>query len=157
MSGVIIDGAMLDALCAEAAARPRRRLNRNFHASDEAAAHRLLNAVEPDSYVAPHRHLDPAKDETMVVLRGRLGVVLFDERGAAVESAVLCAGGPRFGIDIAHGTYHTIFALEPGTVVFEAKAGPFVALRPEERATWAPAEGDAGAAAYLERLKRGLA
>lgn len=149
----LIDQAMLDTLIAQAAGSPRRRLNRNFHVSEQAAAQRLLNAIEPGSYVQPHRHRDPAKDESMVILRGRLGVVLFDADGAPRRAALLVPGGAQLGIDIAHGTYHTILALEAGTVVFEAKGGPYQPLDEAERAPWAPREGDAGAAAYLERLR----
>jgi DNA polymerase-3 subunit alpha len=77
----LIDRALLDEVCAEAAASPRRRKNRNFHPRDDHPAHRLLNAMQPDSYIPPHRHLDPDKDETFVVLRGLLGLVLFDDEG----------------------------------------------------------------------------
>ena len=55
----LIDNALLDEVCAEAAASPRRRKNRNLHPADDHPAHRLLNAMQPDSYIPPHRHLDP--------------------------------------------------------------------------------------------------
>lgn len=153
----LIDTDLLDAVSREAQASPRRRRNRNFHPADDFPAHRLLNAIEPDSYLAPHRHLDPCKDETMIVLRGRLGLVIFDDTGGVAQTAVLqadgaCAGA-SCGVDIPHGTWHTLVALESGTVFFEAKAGPYQPLAPAERATWAPAEGDAGAADYLEKLR----
>lgn len=150
----LIDTALFDALSAEAKASPRRRKNHNFHGDDDHPAHRLLNAIEPGSYVAPHRHLDAQKDETMVVMRGSMGLVLFDDAGAVVRTVALGAGGAALGIDIAHGTWHTVLALESGTVFLEAKAGPYRPLTPEERAVWAPAEGDAAASAYLDRLTR---
>lgn len=149
----LISQSLLDEVSAEARLSPRRRKNRNFHEGDSAAAHRLLNALEPDSYVAPHRHLDPAKGETIVALRGRFGVVVFDEEGGVNGTAVLAPGGANIGINLPAGTYHTIFALAPGSVFFEAKAGPYVAITPEERAPWAPAEGSAEAPAYLAQLK----
>lgn len=148
----LIDTALLDAVAGEAAAAPRRRRNRNFHPDNEFPAHRLLNAVEPDSYIPPHRHLDPAKDETMVVLRGSLGLVEFDEQGTILRQVRLDAGGPTLGCDILHGTYHSVLALVPGTIFFEAKAGPFVPLSEAEKAPWAPAEGDPAAPAYLRSL-----
>jgi cupin fold WbuC family metalloprotein len=82
----LIDDAMLDALCAEAAASPRRRKNRNFHPTDAHPGHRLLNAMQQDSYIPPHRHLDPNKDETFVVLRGSLGVITFDDDGKVLQA-----------------------------------------------------------------------
>ena len=158
MSGArIIDQAMLDAASAAARESPRGRRNRNFHTTDEAQCHRLLNAIEPGSYVAPHRHLDPAKDETIIVLRGRLGCVVFDEAGAIVQSWVLAPDSGRVGIDIPHGTYHTLLALEPGTVFFEAKAGPYLPLDEAELAPWAPREGEpecAGFRAMIEQTIR---
>lgn len=152
----LIDNALLDQLCAEAAASPRRRKNRNFHPTDEHPGHRLLNAMQPDSYIPPHRHLDPNKDETFVVLRGLLGLILFDDRGTIVRSVKVGAGGAAIGVDIAHGAWHSAVALEPDTVFLEAKAGPYLPFTDAERAPWAPAENTAQAAAYLARLKASL-
>jgi cupin fold WbuC family metalloprotein len=148
----IIDTRLLDALSTEAAAHPRRRKNFNFHRHESAPANRLLNAIEPDSYVQPHRHLDPAKDETLVVLRGAVGLVVFDDRGEVIEHAVLRAGGGAVGVDVPHSTWHTFVGLEPGSVIFEAKGGPYTPLSATEKARWAPGEGDETALGYLERL-----
>lgn len=148
-----IDRALLDELSAEAATSPRRRRNRNFHSGDDYPAHRLLNAAEPDTYIAPHRHLDPAKDETLALLRGRMGVVIFDDTGKAILSRLMEAGGDCLGVDIPHGTWHTFVALASGTVIIEAKAGPYKPLVEAEKAPWAPAEGDPAATAYLAALR----
>lgn len=148
----LIDAALLDEVTGEARQSPRRRRNRNFHRDDAQPGHRLLNAVEPGSYIMPHRHLDPDKDETMVVLRGALGLVVFDDSGGVVQALRLTAGGSLLGVDIPHGIWHTVFALESGTVFLEAKAGPYLPLTPEEKAPWAPGEGGAGAPDYLVRL-----
>jgi cupin fold WbuC family metalloprotein len=161
----LIDDKLLDALCAEAAASPRRRRNRNFHPYDDHPAHRLLNAMQPDSYIPPHRHLDPNKDETFVVLRGALALIVFDDAGnvaqiARVGAAALCVPGnplrgqaTAFGVDIPHGTWHTAVALAPDTVFLEAKAGPYLPFTDAEKAPWAPAENTAGAAPYLAALQ----
>jgi len=161
----LIDNALLDEVCAQAAASPRRRKNRNFHPYDEHPGHRLLNAMQPDSYIPPHRHLDPNKDETFVVLRGLLGLILFDDTGKILRAlkvgpAALCVPGnplrgqaTAIGVDIPHGTWHTAVALEPDTVFLEAKAGPYLPFTPAEKAPWAPAENTAGAAPYLAALK----
>jgi cupin fold WbuC family metalloprotein len=149
---LLIDQALLDTVSLEAKLSPRRRKNRNFHASDTDIAHRLLNAIEPGSYVAPHRHLDPGKDETMIVVRGRLGVVFYDDAGQLTQTAVLAVDGTTCGVTIPHGVYHTVVACQPGTVFFEAKAGPYVPLSEAERAPWAPAETTPGADAYAQAL-----
>lgn len=158
----VIDDTLLDEVCAEAAASPRRRKNRNFHPRDDHPGHRLLNALQADTYIPPHRHLDPNKDETYIVLRGRLGIVEFDDDGAPVR--VLHVGVPQggflhsagttvLGVDVAHGTWHTAIALVDDTVFLEAKAGPYLPLTADERAPWAPAEGAPDAASYLGKLK----
>lgn len=149
----LIDNALLDQVCAEAAASPRRRKNRNLHPTDDHPAHRLLNAMQPDSYIPPHRHLDPNKDETFVVLRGLLGLVLFDDAGGIVRCVKVGAGGTALGVDIPHGTWHTAVALEPDTVFLEAKAGPYLPFSAAEKAPWAPAEGAVDAGPYLEGLR----
>jgi cupin fold WbuC family metalloprotein len=148
----IIDQSLLDAVSQEAAASPRRRKNRNFHTRDDDCSHRLLNAIEPGSYIAPHCHLDPAKDETMIVLRGLLGVVFFDAAGQVTQTALLAPAGAACGVTIPHGVFHTVLACQPGTVFFEAKAGPYLPLSDAERATWAPGEGDASVVAYVQTL-----
>lgn len=136
----VIDQQLLDGVTAQAVASPRRRKNHNFHAADDAPCHRLLNAIEPGSYVAPHRHAD--KDETILVVRGRLGALLFDAEGKVTTTAVLTPGGETIGVNLAAGTFHSLVSLEPGTVFFESKAGPYRPLTPAERASWAPIEGD---------------
>lgn len=149
----IIDATLLDMVSAEARISPRRRRNHNFHADDHAACHRLLNAVEPDSYIPPHRHNDPAKSESILVLRGRLGALFFDERGKITDCAVLEPGGAAVGINVPNGVFHTVLALTPNTVFFEAKAGPYLPLAADEKAPWAPGENEPGAAAYLAQLR----
>ena len=136
-----IDQTLLLQTVNEARTSPRLRKNANFHPTDDFPAHRLINAMQPGSYVRPHRHLDPTKDETIIVLQGRFGYLSFDEHGAIQEAIELTPGGPVFGIDIPHGTTHTILALAPNSVFFEAKAGPFIPLKTEEIASWSPAEG----------------
>lgn len=153
-SATIIDSALLDQVSAEAAASPRRRKNRNFHGSDEAPCHRLLNAIEPGSYVAPHRHAAADKDETILAVRGKLGMVFFAEDGKVTETALIEPGGTAVAADIPHGTFHTVVALAAGSVFFEAKAGPYRPLMEEEKAPWAPPEDAPEAAAYLENLKK---
>ena len=148
----LIDSRLIDAVSAQAAASPRRRKNFNFHAQESAPANRLLNAIEPDSYVQPHRHLDPTKDETLVVLRGAVGLVVFDEKGQVLQHSALRAGTGSIGVDIPHAVWHTFVGLEPGLVIFEAKAGPYLPLARDEKASWAPGEGDPGAPAYLDKL-----
>ncbi|HEY6007393.1 MAG TPA: WbuC family cupin fold metalloprotein, partial [Geobacteraceae bacterium] len=119
-----INQKTLDDLTRQARENPRLRKNLNLHPSDASRGHRLFNAVEPASYIPPHRHLDPEKDETFYIVRGRLGVLTFSPAGEVLESALIEEGGDLLVADIPHGVYHTAVSLAAGTIFFEAKAGP---------------------------------
>jgi len=150
----LITTALLDATSAAARQATRRRMNHNFHAAPEHPCNRLLNAIEPESYVRPHCHAAANKDETMIVVRGRLGVLTFDAEGKLQSHALLEAGGGQLGVTLAAGEWHTVVALEPGTVFFEAKAGPYAPVAPQEFAAWAPAEATPEAAVHLARWRK---
>ena len=149
----LIDVALLEAASRLAAGSPRLRKNYNFHARDADPCNRLLNAIEPGSYVRPHCHIDASKDETLLVLRGRVGVLEFDRAGRVSGSAVLQPAGEAMGINVPHATFHSLLALAPGTVFFEAKAGPYAPLLSPELPDWAPEEGSAEAPHYLEWMR----
>ena len=148
-----VDSARLAAVAAKAKTSPRLRMNDNLHAMDD-PIHRLLNATEPGTYVQPHRHGTPAKVETLSVLAGRGAVLLFDDEGDVMEKAILSPQGPAWVVEVPAAAWHTLIALEPGTVWFEVKSGPYAPPPPEDVATWAPAPGAPSAAAYLEKLTR---
>ncbi|MEA5114255.1 MAG: WbuC family cupin fold metalloprotein [Geobacteraceae bacterium] len=148
----IITSKLLDHVTAEAKAIARKRKNYNFHTHDEAPCNRLLNAMEPGSYIRPHKHLDPAKDETMILVRGRLGIIFFDDLGTVTCTALLSPDTGSIGVDIPHGQFHTVISLDSGTVFFEAKAGPYLPLTEEEKAPWAPPEESDEAGGYLDTI-----
>lgn len=140
-----ITSDLLLEITAEARRSPRLRKNRNFHAMED-SVHRLVNALEPATYIRPHRHLDPAKCETAIALAGSIGVIVFDDAGQIVEKRVISPGGPVMGAEMPPGAWHTFVSLLPGSAFFEAKAGPYEPPSPEELASWAPAEGTPEAA-----------
>jgi cupin fold WbuC family metalloprotein len=146
-----VDGARLERAVAAARTSARLRMNDNLHAMDD-VVHRLLNATEPGTYVQPHRHASPRKTETLCVLRGRGAVLTFDDDGRVIERAVLSASGDLRVIEIPPATWHTLIALETGTVWFEVKEGPYAPLPPQDVAPWSPAPGEREADAYLARL-----
>ena len=121
---MIIDGLLLDKVTAQAKASPRLRMNYNFHQSLDEKCHRFLNAVELGTEVPIHKH--PTKDETFVILRGKVRVTTHNDDGSIIEAVVLCSEEGRYGVNIPKGVWHTIEALEPGSVIFECKEGPFV-------------------------------
>jgi cupin fold WbuC family metalloprotein len=153
MSGAVqlIDAALLDATLARALTSPRGRINHNFHPDMASNPHRFLNAWTRGSYAAPHRHLAVPKPESFIVLRGELGLFVFDDAGSVTETHVLGRSGV-IGIDLAPGLWHTVTALSETAICFEVKAGPYDAATDKEFAPWAPREGDPAAAAYLADL-----
>lgn len=148
----LINNRMLDDVSGQAKVAPRKRKNLNLHTSEKEPCNRLLNGMEPGTYFVPHCHADPFKDETMVMLRGRMGIVVFDDKGNIEETVVLESGGVNCGVTILHGVFHTMVVLAPGTVLIEAKGGPYQPLQPHEMAAWAPKEGAPGASVLLEKL-----
>lgn len=119
----IIDRILLDEVSAQAKASPRLRMNYNFHESLEDKCHRMLNAVEPGTVVPVHHH--PTKDETFILLHGKVRVLTYNDEGEVMEDIVLSIESGRYGVDIPKNTWHTIECIEPA-VLFECKEGPFV-------------------------------
>ncbi len=120
----MIDKEILDKLTERAKTCPRLRMNLNFHQSLDEKCHRFLNAVEPGAVVPVHHH--PTKDETFIVLRGRIRVSTFNNDGSITDSFILAPEEGRYGVNIPKGVWHTVESLESGSVLFECKEGPFV-------------------------------
>ena len=121
---MVIDKKLLDKVCEQAKESPRLRMNYNFHLSLDEKCHRFLNAVEPGTEVPIHKH--PTKDETFVLLRGRVRVTTHNDDGSIIESVVLCPKEGRYGVNIPKGVWHTLEAIDANSVIFECKEGPFV-------------------------------
>ena len=121
---MVIDKTLLDEVSAQAKKTPRLRMNYNFHQSLEDKCHRMLNAVEPETVVPIHRH--PTKDESFVVLRGKVKVSTYNDDGSVIESVVLCQEDGRYGVDIPKNVWHNLESMASDSVIFECKEGPFV-------------------------------
>lgn len=121
---MIIDEKLLNQVSEQAKGLPRLRMNFNFHQSLDEKCHRFLNAVEPGTAVPIHRH--PTKDETFVLLRGKVLVTTHNDDGTIIESVVLCHEEGRYGVNIPKGVWHTLEAIDSNSVLFECKEGPFV-------------------------------
>jgi len=144
----LIDAEILHSLSARARQAPRRRANHNLHPSLDDAVQRMCNAVEPGSYVRPHRHPEASKWEFFAILTGAAVVLTFDAQGRVTQRAELRAGGPVYAVEIPPGAWHTLATLESGTVLLEIKQGPYAPLTDGDFATWAPPEGEAAAADF---------
>ncbi len=138
-----LDQALFDAVAEEARSTPRLRRNFNLHAEPD-RVQRFLNVLQPGTYVRPHRHLRQSPGEgfeCFVVLQGSLGLLVLDGNGEVREQVRLDAEGPVRGVDLQEGTYHTLVALAPDTVMFEIKQGPYEPTRDKDFFTRFPPEG----------------
>lgn len=121
---MVIDKELLDKISEQAKDSPRLRMNYNFHQNLDEKCHRFLNAVEPGTEVPIHKH--PTKDESFVLLRGKVKVTTHNDDGSIIESIVLCPEEGTYGVNIPKGVWHSLEAIEPNSVIFESKEGPFV-------------------------------
>ena len=124
---VKIDTALLDSLTEQAKASPRLRMNLDLRTSGADTSQRMLNAIEPGSVVPIHRHQKTS--ETFVVLRGRVVEEFYEElERICCSTYEVSAGGPVCALNIPAGTWHTLRALESGTVILEMKDGAYEPL-----------------------------
>ena len=149
-----ITNDFIEQVSKKAKTSPRLRMNYNFHPHHEDPLHRLLNAMEPGTYIQPHKHENPDKFEIFLVLRGRFAVIIFDEDGIITDYIVLDAKEGNYGVEIPEKTYHTLISLEAGSVAYEIKEGPYSPLTAKNFAPWAPAEGTPGVAGYIDKILR---
>lgn len=146
------DTALFDELTARARRALRLRAHHNVHGDLADPVQRLFIAIEPGSYVRPHRHPPSQPWEFFMVLRGRLLLVLFDDDGRVSRREEVAADGPLRAVEIPAGSWHSVVALESGALFLELKQGPYMALSDDGFAPWAPQEGEAAAAAFQQWL-----
>lgn len=121
---MVINQALLDKLTEDAKASPRLRMNLDLRNSADDQSQRMLNAIEPGSPLPIHRHQKTS--ETVVCLRGRLVEEYYDElERICTERIELSPNGPVVALNISAGQWHTVKALESGTVILEMKDGPY--------------------------------
>ncbi len=151
----LIDQKLLDETTERAKQSPRLRMNYNFHETLDDPVNRLLNAMEPDTYLRPHRHLNPDKTEVFILLRGKVALFFFDDCGNVTETFILDPQKGCYGGEIPAGIWHGLVVLESGTVIYEIKQGPFAPLTPDNLAPWSPSAEDSleTRMAYINRLK----
>ena len=150
-----ITDSLLERVADEARHAPRLRMNYNFHRSVEEPVNRLLNAMQRGTFVPVHRHLNPSLSESCVVLKGRVGVVIYDDCGQVMERRLVGVGADACGFDIEAGIWHGLVVLEDDTVLFEVKQGPYAPLSAENIAPWSPdAQDEEAVAEFVKALEQ---
>ncbi len=142
----------IQALIDKAQASERRRAHLNLHSSLEDPVQRLFIALEPDTYIRPHRHTEPGKWESFILLQGSLSLLTFDDNGQLKQRLELTPQGMRTA-EFPPGVWHTLVCQAPQTVIMEIKPGPFVPTGEKDFAPWAPAENTPAVEAMRQWLK----
>ncbi len=151
---IAINNELLFALSDEAASSKRKRKNYNFHKEPQARIQRMLNAMEPGTYVRPHKHEDPDKLEVFFCIKGRIAVIEWTEQGEIIRIEILDPLLGNYGVEVPARTWHSLVSLEAGSVAWEVKDGPYDPVDDKHFAPWAPAEGDPDAEVWLNDLIR---
>lgn len=140
----------------DAQTNPRRREILALHRGNADRLQRMLNAIQPGSYVRPHRHASDPKAELLILLSGAMAFMSFLDDGTpdTRNCVFLHQTKGALAVDCREGIWHTFFALEPDTVVCEAKVGPYNPAVDKEFAPWAPPENDPSAHRYLAALEQ---
>lgn len=153
----IIDSALVYSVSAKTQTNVRLRMNYNLHAEMNDPVQRMVNALEPGTYLRPHKHSNPPKWELFFILKGRLAVFQFNKQGGIISKTVLNAAEGTYGVELEANVWHTVVSLEPGTIILECKEGPYQPLSENDFASWSPKEEDPAKEKYIESLLSDLA
>jgi cupin fold WbuC family metalloprotein len=149
-----LDAATIERGNAAAQASPRKRIIMQIHRSDTEGVQRMLNFMQKGSYARPHCHPAPEAIETVAVLKGCIGFLVFEPGGTVLSAHRLAAADPsRCLVDIEPGVWHTLVPLTDDCVVLEIKRGPYCAETDKTFAEWSPEEGSVSAGEYLKQLE----
>ena len=148
----IVSPELLNEVTQKAKVSLRKRMNHNFHDDLADPINRMVNAFEPGTYIQPHKHENPDKREVFILLSGSMVVVFFDNLGNATDFVLLNRYKGNYAVEIPAGVWHSLFALESGTIVYEVKDGPYLSMNDKNFASWAPKEGETECAEYLKLL-----
>lgn len=135
----------LTTMSEQATKAPRLRAHHNLHEALSDQVQRLAIAMEPGTYIRPHRH--PQTWELLTPLRGRFVVLQFNDAAVVTQRTLL--GEESKVLEIAAFTWHAVLSVDPGGVIFEVKHGPYQALTEKDCMPWAPAEGGEGIDAVM--------
>ena len=127
---MLLNAELLDTLSAQAKASPRLRMNYDLRNSSDDQSQRMLNALEPGTIMPIHRHR--GSSETVVVLRGKVKWLYYDENGKVTDTFVVAPCSDLCGLSVPKGQWHSLQCLESGTVILETKDGSYTPLAAED-------------------------
>ena len=127
---MLISATLLDELTAQAKASPRLRMNLDLRNTPADQSQRMLNALEPGTVMPIHRHQNTS--ETVVVLRGKVKWLYYNDEGELTYTILVEAGGDICGLSVPKGQWHSLECLETGSVILECKDGAWEVLGEED-------------------------
>lgn len=127
---MVLDTNLLDALTTQAKASPRLRMNLDLRNTPADQSQRMLNALEPGTVMPIHRHCHTS--ETVVVLRGKVKWLYYNDKGELTDTIHVEAGSDICGLSVPMGQWHSLECLESGSVILECKDGAWEAMREED-------------------------
>jgi cupin fold WbuC family metalloprotein len=151
-----LDHTLLDHLADHAARSPRLRFANPLQAPAE-RVQRVFIALQPGTYVRPHRHPPMpgiSRFEFLLIVRGELGLLLFDEHGQVVHTEHMGSTQSLLGIELPEATYHTVVALVPDTILLEVKEGGYEASRDKDFLAMFPEENTPAARQLVTHWQR---
>jgi cupin fold WbuC family metalloprotein len=151
-----IDKNLVDQVIRKASASERKRANHNFHQFAGDTLQRMINVLNTNTYVRPHKHDEPDKREAFILLEGKVAIVEFDNFGTPTQTTLLDRNALSYGCEIAPKTWHMLICLQDNSVIYELKDGPYNPLNDKQFAPWSPEEGTDDAIGYLNNLIKTL-
>jgi cupin fold WbuC family metalloprotein len=130
---------LFDKMALEAKNSERRRKNLNFHTQASDTLQRMIHSMEPDTYVQPHRHINPDKREVFIAFRGKVAAIEYNDDGTVARWCLLEATGATPGVEMTPRAWHSLIALE-SSIIYEVKDGPYDPADDKYFADWAPGE-----------------
>lgn len=131
----------------------RKRIILPIHRQQDAPVQRMLNFLQPGTYIHPHKHPFDGAVESLVLLQGKIRFYIFDKNGRIERSDIIEKHAFRSVVDIEPDTWHTFLVLEKDTVLFECKRGPYDPETDKIFADWAPEEGADEVKNWINGLK----
>jgi cupin fold WbuC family metalloprotein len=145
----------LNTLRAAVKSSAKRRARINTHPDGDDALHEMIIAIDPTSYIRPHKH--PGKSEAFHIIEGEVDIVVFTDTGEIDRIVPLGppGSGRSFYYRMSSAFFHTLIIRSDVLIVHEITNGPF---RPAATvfADFAPddREPEKAAAYQVELLRR---
>lgn len=146
---------LFDKVAVDAKNSERRRKNLNFHTMASDTLQRMIHAMEPDTYVQPHRHIDPDKREVFIAFRGKVAAIEYDDDGKVSRWCLIEACGNTTGVEMTPRAWHSLIALE-SSIIYEIKDGPYDPADDKYFADWAPKENAGDGIEFNEKVLKSI-